>query len=310
MRRIFLGWLFAVFLWSPAAFPKDKVKPLPLFMDPEFQFSQVGTICLTPGLDLRPDQTKPLTLSEQGPRLDFQHIQSANQVAAGIFKHIGYETADCKAVSATLSDLRAPSETWLRTLDFGQSNWLFIFAVEDAPTLGWSHVHAVVSGLLFEKRGASVRLVWRDRTVGASNVTTTGRRKSETSVNSALALDDGILHILAEFEQRKGRFLGLGFAVDEENFAASCDAVWAALNDVFNSDSKRYKVRFTDASEKMALFTVYHITFGGLAENENHIVLRAHENACVMQFTQSFNDKRTDDWDELAKRMRASLPKR
>ena len=117
------------------------------------------------------------------------------------------------------------------------------------------------------------------------------------------------MHILAEFEQRKGRSLGLGFAVDEENFAASCDAVWAALNDVFNGDAKKYRVRLMDAPEKIALFTVYHITFRGLTENENHLVLRSHEHACVMQFTQSFDDKRSDDWDELAKRMRASLSK-
>ena len=162
MRRMFLGLLLVAFLWSPAAFPKEKVEPLPLFMDPEFRFSQVGTICLAPALDLRPDKSTPLSVSEQGPRLNFQHIQSANQVMADIFKRIGYETGECNPVSATLSDLKAPSETWLRTLDFGQSSWLFIFAVEDVATIGWSHVHAVVSGLLFEKRGASVRLVWRD----------------------------------------------------------------------------------------------------------------------------------------------------
>jgi hypothetical protein len=103
--------------------------------------------------------------------------------------------------------------------------------------------------------------VWRDRTVGASNVTTTERRKSETNVNEARALDNGVFSIPAEFEQRKGRFLGLGFAVDEENFVVSCDAVWAALKDVSDSDSKKYKVRFMDAPERMALFTVCHITF-------------------------------------------------
>ncbi len=126
---------------------------------------------------------------------------------------------------------------------------------------------------------------------------------------SAMTVDDGIFRILAEFEQRKGRFLGLGFAVDEENFGATCDVVWTALQDTFKGDRKKYRVEFMDPSDKMAFYTTFHMSFNGLVENENHVVLKAHEGACVMQVTQSYNIKRTDDWDELAKRIRASLSK-
>src|SRR5216684_656190 len=134
MRRMFLGLLFVAFLWSPAAFSKDKVKPLPLFVDPAFQFSQVETICLASALDLRSDKTTPLFLSERGPGTGFSHTESANKETGRILNKIGYQTTECNPMSAALSDLKSPSDTWLRSLDFGQSSWLFVVAVEDLST--------------------------------------------------------------------------------------------------------------------------------------------------------------------------------
>ena len=328
MYRMALGLLFVAFLWSPAVSSKDKdrekVKPLPLFMDPEFQFSQVETICLAPVLDLRSDKTAPLFLSEKGPRIiGLGRSRSANQETADILKKMAYETSECNPVSATLSDLKTPSETWLRNLDFGQSSWLFVLAVEDLRTVyggfwkdlgtlgGAKGAHAVVSGFLFKKQADTVRLVWRDRAIGLFPRDTTGARKKSTveATESGWTVDDGIRRILAEFEVRKGRPY-LFFANDEENFGATCDVVWTALQDAFGTASKKYRVEFIDPSDKTAFYGVYHVSFtAGAVENENRVVLKAHGDGCAMQVTQSYNMKQTDDWDDLTKRMRASLSK-
>lgn len=319
MRRMFLGVLVVAFLWSPAAMPKEKprTEPLPLFMDPEFRFSQVQTICLAPALDLRSDKTAPLFLSERGPGINFSHTPSANQETAAVLNKIGYQTTECNPVSATINDLKTPLDTWLRNLDFGQSNWLFVLAVEDlrtvtsfwGPTGGAVGARAVVSGFLFEKRGDAVRLVWRDRAVGTIPEDLVGGRKKEQEAGeSAITVDNAIDHILAEFERRKGRPYLL-FAVDEENFGATCDVVWIALQDAFSSDSKKYKVEFIDPSDKMAFYTIRHGSFNGPVENKNHVVLKVRGDGCAMQVTQSYNMKRTDDWNDLTKRMLAALAK-
>ena len=173
MRRI-SGLLLVALVWSTVGFSKEKdsVEPAPVFMDPDFHFSQVSTICLAPGLDLRADKTEQLFLSERGPGPGFEHSASADQYMAGVFGWMGYQTTECRPVTATLADLRAPSEEWLRSLDFGQSNWLFVLAVEDVRAkcgwiVGaggmWGETCALVSGVLFEKRSDAVRMVWRDR---------------------------------------------------------------------------------------------------------------------------------------------------
>jgi len=69
MRRTFLRLLLMVSFWVPAAWPKDRWEvPPPLFMAPEFRFSQIDTICVAPAIDLRADKTEPLNLSGPGER--------------------------------------------------------------------------------------------------------------------------------------------------------------------------------------------------------------------------------------------------
>jgi hypothetical protein len=313
MRRIFLGSLVAAFLWSSMAFAYEKVEPIPIFMDPEFRFNQIETICLAPALDLRSDKTTPLFLSEQGPGIGFSHTQSANQETAGILKSMGYQTTECNPVSATLNDLKTPLDTWLRNLDFGQTSWLLIFAVEDLRTAysfwgeasGFAGPQAVVSGFLFERRADAVRLVWRDRAVGTlPEGLLGGRKKTVEAGESAMTVDDGIGRLLAEFERRKGR-PRLAFGVVEENFSATCDAVWTALKDTLEGDPKKFKIGVLDGSDKMALYTTH---IGGA--HEDHVVLKTQGGACAMQITQArYVGKMADEWGELIKRMRASLPK-
>lgn len=319
VRVILLGWLFVAFLSSGLAFPKDKKwpEPLPIFMDPGFKFSQVDTICLAPALDLRSDKSAELSLTEAGPATGFtskSRIHSANQALAADFKASGYPTSECNPVNATLNDLRAPSDTWLGNLNFGKSNWLFVLGVEDVTSkanwLGGEGGHAIVSGFLFERQASSVRLVWRDRSLGLSEVGIFAGHKEEVNLlQNYVAVSNAIGQLISKFERRtRGR--PTAFVVDYENFDTSCDQVWTALSDTLSQDSKNYKAAFLDASDKVALYTMHHLT--NPIGHEDHVVLRTHGGGCVMELMQAhetINDGRTRDWDELTKRMRASLAK-
>jgi hypothetical protein len=291
-------------------------------MDPEFSFSQVDTLCLAPVLDLRSDKSSPLILAGNAPGLDFSHTKNPNQFTADVFKNRGYQTAQCNTVTAALNDLAAPSEAWLRNLDFGPSSWLFILAVEDIRTSysfwgesgGFATGDAVLSGFLFEKRASGPGLVWRDRAFGMLRLSNSfsGRKAKMQAYESAQEVNSAITYLLSEFEPRSKRNPYFFFAVNEETFAATCDIVWISLADALNKDSHKYKVAFLDGSDKIALYTVYHKSFiNGPFENENHLVLKTQGDACVMQATQSFvfNAKPTDDWSDLAKAIRASLSK-
>jgi len=329
VRKMFIGLLVISFFWSPAVLPKesDTVSPIPLFSDPDFHFSQIDTICLAPALDLRSDKTIALALSERGPNTGFfpnEYIPGADAVLAGYFEHIGYGTAQCNLGSTTAADLRTPSDTWLRKLDFGHSNWLFVVAVEDVCTSCDFTVtvgamrgkgYAIVSGFIFEKRADAVRLVWRDRVAGTPLIfggEMMGRKGTVQRGEAAMSVDDGIRRLLNEFEWRSGKHPYWVFGVDEENFGAGCDAVWDALNGALRQDAKKYNIAFLDATDRMVLYSAAPHSFGSQAANENHLVLKAQGNACVMQITQSFTINRhreRDDWSDLTKEMRARLAK-
>lgn len=319
VRKMFIGLLFITFLWDPTAVAKERetVRPTPLFIDPAFSFSQIGTICLAPILDLRSNASGPLALSERGPRTGFfknEYIPGADQVLAEDFNGSGYQTAACNPVRATLGDLTAPSDTWLRKLDFGQSNWLFVPVVEDVCIScmfeGRAEVkgYAVVSGFLFQKRPDAVRLVWRDRIAGilVEVVKYNGSKIALETGLGTIAVNNGISRLVGEFEWRSPKRPEWFFTVDEENFGASCDVVWDKLKDALNSHSKEYKVVFMDAGDRMVLYFDHRRTF-----MEDHAVLKPHGDTCAVQATQSFqiNASQTEHWSELVGEVRASLPK-
>jgi len=320
MRRVFLGLVFIALFWSPLAFPKDKDKEmterLPLFMDPEFQFSQVQTICLAPTLDLRTDKSLPLFSIDTADR----------------FKDMGHQTAKCDPVGGTLSlsDLTAPSGAILQKLDFGQSSWLFILAVEaveDAhkTTHTWSDVFTVVSGFLFEKNVDTVRLVWWNRAIGSSgDVNFPGLfwesnqkvREANRSTDIGRSVGIGVNRLLAPFEPPSKKHPALYFAVHEDNFGESCDAVWTALKDALGHDPKKYNAALLDDANRMALYRVGHKKLPGILYDEDDVVLKAQQGGCEMQIQLTtslhFGHHPTildDNWKDLIKHMRASLSK-
>lgn len=315
---MFIGLLFVMLLWIPTAVARERetARPIPLFIDPEFNFSRVRTICVAPTLDLRSDKTKPLALSHKGPRYSFfpnDYLHGVDQVVAEDLSQVGYQTTACNPVSATLSDLATPSDTWLRKLDFGQSSWLFVLGVEDVCITctfeGRADVrgYAVASGFLFENRPDGVRMVWHDRIAGILNqFVVVGRIKTEETWEGTVATDNAVSRLLGEFELRPAKRPVWLFTVDEENFSANCDAVWDKLKDVLNNHPKEYKVVLLDASARIVLFFDHHKTF-----MEDHVVLRPHREACAVQATQSFqiNASQTHHWSELVGEVRASLPK-
>jgi hypothetical protein len=317
VRSVLPGLLIALaFLSSPSAFSKNKKerpKPVPLFMDPDFHFSQIDSICLTPALDLRSDKTLPIALSTRGESTRGEkHIHSADQTLAETFKFSGYGTTECNAVNATLSDLKSPSDAWLHNLNFGQSNWLFVVGVEDVSSLtAWSGFEgsAIVSGYLFERQTSSIKLVWRERSmgvVGDTGLTIMGRKLKATFERELadIAVDDGIRRLVWKFEQRSRKLGDRGdYLVHNENFDTSCNQVWTTLKDTLTKDPKKYREVFFDASDRMALYTMRY------NDHENRVVLRAHEAGCGMEFTQPLSASWSYEWDDLIKQVRASLAK-
>lgn len=318
LRKMFIGLLFITLSWNPAVLSKERktARPIPLFIDPGFSFSQVGTICLAPALDLRLDKTKRLALSGKGPGTGFfpnEYIPGVDEVVAGNLNHIGYQTTACNPVSATLSDLAMPSDTWLRKLDFGKSDWLFVPAIEDVCITctfeGRADVrgYAVVSGFLFEKQPDAVRMVWRDRIAGILNqYRLIGWKKTLDTGLGTMTANDAVLRLLGEFDWRSPKRPLWLFTVDEENFSASCDAVWDKFKGALNNHPKEYKVVFQDESDRIVLYFDHHKTF-----MEDHVVLRPRGDACTVQATQSFqsNASQTKHWSDLVTEVRTALPK-
>jgi hypothetical protein len=199
MRRTLIMMLIVLFGWSGARSQPNRVKNIQLYVAPGFQFSQIDTICIAHPIDLRTDRAEWIYLSGDdpapnvtycpaygscGPIIDSEkHSYSIQSRLASDFNKRGYDTVNCKPVNATLDDLKAPNESWIRKLDFGESRWLFLLAIEDANgtynvksssvtlglmTGGWTNANrgrgsATVSGYLFDKQSAS--LVWSSKEV-------------------------------------------------------------------------------------------------------------------------------------------------
>lgn len=304
----------------------ESKEPSPLFMSPEFRFSQVDTICVAPSIDLRLDKTQLLNLSEKGPRVTVgfgggYRPPSADDALAGRFQYIGYKTVGCNPVVGALDDLRRPSDAWLRKLDFGESRWLFILAVEDVASESASYralggaaysqstsAYAVVSGCLFEKQAAGARLVWRDRVVGRSATGVEGARQTAELVGSETAVADGIDHLLATFETRNKKIKFLYERDTAETYDGTCNVLWTAVNDTLKN-SKDYRITQTDDSDMMIIYT---FVSGKIRVQTymDYVVLRSQENSCEMHIVEvppveTFN-KETGD---LIKRVRATLSK-
>ena len=198
-------------------------------------------------------------LVRQGPPI------SADDAIAGALKFFGYKTASCSLVIATLDDLKAPSDGWLRKLDFGDSQWLFVLAVEYVKTPYREHSnlwsrngqamgksHAVVSGYLFEKQPVGCRLVWRDKIIG---VDYGGREAKYVDANEAgmeltqseQAIKIGVDSILSGFDKRKKRVWYFHDNTETEIFDVTCHAVWAALKDTFKNPGMYEIIQSDDA---------------------------------------------------------------
>lgn len=319
MHRTLLRLLLIVSLWVPVpvAWPKDREVPPPLFMAQDFRFNQIDAICVAPAIDVRADKTEPLGLSDLGPRVNFQRIKNIDTQVSNDFKTIGYPTVTCNPVDATLGDLKTPTDAWLDKLPFGESRWLFILAVEDLSTEyhhRWSLEHsmggyAVVSGYLFDKQAAGVRLVWRDRVVGRANSRTGGelfgRPEGVQLIESDYAIGQAARYLLAKFESRQKRIESWGFVkVHSETFDVTCKALWSALNDTLENSGK-YTIVSTDAPDMMAIYGV------GRGKKEagrmDYVVLRPQENSCALQLIETFNLGFGSDVGGLNKRVKESL---
>lgn len=308
MRRAFSGLLLVFSFWVPAAWPKHQREQEPIFMAPDFRFSQIDTICVAPTIDLRPDTTQPLTLS--GPRpptpggfrvvlaeiltggTRVRHV-TADEAVAQTFNAIGYKTVSCNPVNATLNDPNTPSDVWMRKLDFGGSRWLFILAVEYVSTpysggmVGLSN--AVVSGYVFDKQADGGRPVWRDKVIGVDFVpdgiaTFRGRKNAVTLIESERAIADGARRLLAKFETRKQKStLSLYLSpTHTEIFDTTCNVVWNALNDTLKKSGK-YDIIQTDDSDMMAIYSM-----GLKAEHRmDYAILKPKGNICSMQINQA-----------------------
>lgn len=181
VRRKWLLMFLVISLGSLVA-QQPSCKKEPAFVAPGFQFSQVDAVCIAHPIDLRADKTEQIYLSgvDPAPNVKFQSqpVDWTHSIRPSLvldFNKRGYETAICNPVNATLVDLKEAKEAWIRKVDFGESRWLFVLAVEEAGSTsgvasGWvlgqftggrGNGVAVVSGYLFDKQSNS--LVWSDR---------------------------------------------------------------------------------------------------------------------------------------------------
>jgi hypothetical protein len=349
MRRAFLGLVLAVSFLAPAAWPKDVKEPKkPIFIASGLDFSQIDTICIAPTIDLRPDKTQPLFLSGSGEHVSWwsqkmrlenkMRLVSADHTVAGALTSLGYKTASCDLVSATLDDLKAPSDGWLSKLNFGNAQWLFVMAVEYVKTPYQAHdnlllllrngqaggkSHAVVSGYLFERQAAGGRLVWRDKTVGVDpgagegtyvHADEAGMKLTE-SVQAIMAGADSLV---AEFNRGRRPVPYFYESTETETFGVTCNAVWAALKDTFKNPGTfnrnfMYEVIQSDDSDM-------NIVYGHILTDQNEIdaaaqnrmgytALKPRGNECSMQITGegSFGYRADVKW--LTKSVRAALSK-
>lgn len=260
----------------------------------DFRFSQVDTICVAPAIDLRSDTAQPITLEPSRPQhfVSGDVAVSADTALPNLFKHIGYKTVTCNSVSATVNELKAPSDAWLRKLDFGESRWLFIFAVEYVNArihkyLGSSPgglSHAVVSGYLFQKQADGPRLVWRDTVVGGDGdhnlgAMWIGKKEKTQFYESQQSIEDGAEHLLSKFESRNKSF-GFENKTHTEIIDVTCNKLWAALIDVLKKPGQ-YNILQIDNSVMMAIF----FTEDSESQRTAYGNLRPKDNSCSMQIT-------------------------
>lgn len=296
MRRTLSGLLLVIAFFGSAAWPKHRTEQRgPIFMAPGFSFGQIDTVCLAPPIDLRSDKTNPL--------YGGLGTAPADVALAKCFNRIGYPTVGCNPITATLDDLKSPSDAWLNKLDFGTSRWLFILYIEYfEPASYWKFSgsrrgvpagaeNAVVSGCLFGKEGAGAKLLWRDRVVGTPSIApvegTSVVPGFEVQVyESGHSINTGIETLLAKFEPR-GRWKGLRTPpTHTEDFDVACDVLWRTLNQVLK-DSGRYDVMQTDDTDRMASYTIKHSKspWTVSAEFASDAILRPSGSGCSMEIT-------------------------
>ena len=306
--------------WAAAARPSHQdvknssgAELPPLFMAPDFRFSQIDTICVASAIDLRPDKTEPLNLSGRGPSVFlYGRPWNADTALAETFEGIGYKTVSCNPVSGTLEDLKTPSDEWLRKLEFGQSSWLFILAVEEAGTrydahglIGNMGGDAVVSGYLFEKRAEGVSLVWRDKVVGvpAAYGKLYGQKERVKLLESEYAIADGINHLLVKFETRHKEIGNLSlWEIHAQTFDVTCNVLWTALNDALK-DPENYEILQIDSSDMMAIYGV------GKFKLVDFAILKSKESTCAMQIIETIHQPLRNPVGDLIKHVQASLSK-
>jgi hypothetical protein len=325
MRQIFVGLLLLAGFCAPAAWPKDRIAQAPIFMAPAFHFSDIDRICTAPTIDLRSDKDEPLLLSGSPPSSGFLRArhEAADDVLAHVLTGIGYETVHCNPVSAILDDLQAPPDSWLRKLDFGESRWLFIVAVEFVSTpsgtsrrsIGLSH--AVVSGYLFAKRADGAGLVWRDKVVGGDTnavggMWLGGSKSGVELVESERAIADGIVRLLGKFETRKKsmRRIDWNYAPsrsETEDFDVTCSVLWAALNDTLKTSGK-YEVIQIDNLDMMAIYTM---GYKSERRADSALLAAAEHDQCSMEVTDSPHQYKfgEENIKTLSKRVREALSK-
>ena len=223
----------------------------------------------------------------------------------------------CNPVDATLDELKTLPDAWLCKLDFGQSRWLFILAVEDIGTkASWAGTggagYAVVSGYLFDKQAAGDKLVWRDRRVGRPCNGFEGCKqlvggKEETKlIESEISINDGARRLLATFETRNKRIQEYG-REKVEAFNITCNMLWTALNDALRNSGKYETLGIYD-SDRMFVYAVHQgkiVTVG--YRRIGYIRLESDNNGCAMQITDTFPQRFLNDAGDLIKRVRESL---
>jgi hypothetical protein len=207
-------------------------------------------------------------------------------------------------------------------LDFAESRWLFILAVEDVSTeyhgrwtmQGSMGGYAVVSGYLFNKQADGVRLVWRDRVVGRANSGTgselIGRKEGVQLVESDYAIGQAAGYLLAKFETRHKRIESWAWAkVHTEIFDITCNVLWSALNDTLKNSGK-YSTITLDDPDVMAVFVV---GSGSKKDKDvgriDYAILKGKENGCSMQVIETLHQTFRNDADALTKRVKESLSK-
>lgn len=331
LRPSTIAVLLAAFILCPNAWPKSnwkEIKPLPLFMAPDFNFNQIDSICVAPVLDIRSDKSAPIFIAGEAPSIPFvTHPANATEALHESLVELGYPVDSCGAVEATLEDLRKPSEAWLRSLKFGSSKWLLIVAIEELAAKDYPYSlnpfhhdykpftiprapyydagHAVASGYLFSNLKGSPELEWRDSSLGLqfSGIV---KGNGGAEISSVEAVDRAVANVARRFDRRSKKDPLVAFSVAKENFTSGCDTVWKALIDALNEAPDFYKVGLSDEVDMLVLYTAAH---RASPENEDHIALKNQSGGCVMEVTQSWTLKQTDDWSDLTKRMRDSIAK-